>query len=637
MRLAKRIVRFLLALIRSAVWLIGLATLLVMGWLYVAQQPLPRQTLTRLLDTLSTDTTCVDANRASVGLREGIVLHHVRLLPKHLIDPPWMTADELRIVGSIHPGRPPREWLESVVAHSLTIPTLPACKEDNESTVKAHASSQLQLAELPPMHFDIVDANFAGMHFKRLQGNLRQDAGATIIENVHIEWSSEHWTEEAQGDCRYDSETGHLEGHIIGHTVPERIYPLLRMLHANDVEAICRRFAFSTTPVDVETRFCVAPESPQMELRITLSTYHCTYNDVPVQNAHAVIVASGSNAFDRVVIQPLVCQCENGLLSGSLVYDTRKTNLDVLAQSNMPLAPLFRIIGLSDGMVPASVHFITPPKLTITGRVALEGSSEYTHLTGTLAASTATVFRLPVETLQAGFGIISNRYMLSDVQAVVAGGEVTGDLTLLSPINAVTQTTYRTSFRLHDVNMETLSTAFGATNPIPGKASGEIELDGPLPSGTDQNLHGKGDVRIQKGAITRIPLFAGFTDYLAHNVPGVNSIVSQTEAHIPFAITNGLLRTDGALVEGNVFSLTGKGTYNFPTDQVDFSVQASIFKRRTWLGTISRIVTFPFAKLLMEFRVTGSANHPAWEYRGILERIIDSVGDAVGNKKDTQP
>ena len=72
-------------------------------------------------------------------------------------------------------------------------------------------------------------------------------------------------------------------------------------------------------------------------------------------------------------------------------------------------------------------------------------------------------------------------------------------------------------------------------------------------------------------------------------------------------------------------------------DQLDFSVQAGIFKRRTWLGKLTHLVTFPFAKLLLEFHVHGPAGHPAWDYRGILERISDSMGESAGVKKDAAP
>ena len=247
MRLIGRIFGFLLSVVRGAVWLVGLATLAVIAWLYVADRPVPRQTLTRLLDKIGTDKACVDAREATLGLREGLVLRQVRLLPKHLADPPWLTADELHLVGSIRPGRPPQEWLESVIVHALAVPALPAL-----GGAPTNHAVGLQLSKLPPMHFDIVDASFAGLRFKRVQGYLRQEAGATLIEDVRIEWPSDRWKEEAQGSFRYEPATGHIEGRITGRTVPERIYPLLRMLHAGDVETICRRFAFRSAPAEVE-------------------------------------------------------------------------------------------------------------------------------------------------------------------------------------------------------------------------------------------------------------------------------------------------------------------------------------------------------------------------------------------------
>ena len=619
-------------------WITGVVTLVVLVLLAVAERPLPRETISRLLDRLSTGDECLDARSGAFGLRAGLVLRNVRLLPKRVAAPPWVTVDELRISGSLQPSRTPHQWADTILAHKLNVASLP---DSLPSMFPAAASSNQAAATLisAPVRFDIVDASFIGLHFKRLRGWLRQDAGAVVIDDAHIEWQAAgDWTEDAVGHVRFDPASGHVEGLISGHAMPEKIYPLFQLLHAHDVEDICRRFTFPNGPVEVEARFLVAPEKHRTELRLTLAIHDCTYNGVAVRRANGILEADGSNGLDRVTIRPLVGERTDGTLSGGLVYDCVRNNLEVLAQSDLPLDPLLRIIGLTNALerVRNTLVFDTPPHMTASGFVAFTSSRDSTTLTGTLSSDACTVQGVPARNVQAEFAIATNVYQIRQVRASVADGTLDGDIAFQYQPGATT-VDYRTSFQLRDLDLARLTASFGLTNPPPGRINATVELQSRLDAAQHPALSGQGDLKLTNGVISRIPLFAGFTDYMARNVPGVESIVNQSEARLPFTITNSVLRSDGALIEGNIFSLAGKGVYRIPEDQLDFSVQAGIFKRRTWLGKLTHLVTFPFAKLLLEFHVHGPAGHPAWDYRGILERISDSMGESAGVKKDAAP
>ena len=631
MRFLQRIFRFFFKLFRAIVWSTGLIAIAIICYFYVAARPVPRETLGRLLASLSTTTDALDARNASFGLRHGLVLQKVRLLPKGVVAPEWFTADELRLSGGFRPDRPPREWIDTVIAHRINIAALPT-RPSGSGTTNAAA-----MPALSPIRFDLVDATFLGMRFKRIQGFLHQEKGVAIIENVRIEWASDRGTEEASGAVQFDPATGLVEGQIAGRLVPERIYPLLRMLGANGVERIARRFAFGVSPVEVDARFRVAPAEPRSELRITLSVADCTYDGVSIRRANAVITAEGSNDLDRISIQPLLCERSDGMLSGSLTIDTAASNVDFTAQSNMPVEPLLRIIRVNINPDKYGISFAMSPRLTATGRVPLDGDPDGIVLTGTLMAPTATVRRVLLQNLQCNFGISSNTYLLQNVRATTAGGDVSGTITLVVPPGAGTQATYRTSFKVDHMDVEVFAAQLGFTNRPFGKASAEIVLASCFGTQHDRAMNGSGDFRLEKATLGRIPLFAGLTDYMARTVPGVDLLVNQSEASIPFVVSNGVLRSDNVLVEGGVFSIGGTGTYSFPADNLDFNVRASIFKQRTWLGRIFQVVTFPFSKLLLEFRVKGSVDNPVWEYCGVIERIVDSVGDAVGGKKDSAP
>lgn len=623
LRFLKRIFDFLLGIIRFVVWAVGLAVLAGFFYFYVAERPLPHETLNRLLNALSTDTDALDARRAFLGPRLGLNLQKVRLLTKGVVAPAWFTADELRLSGRIRPDQSPRDWIDHVIAHRVNLASLPP-----ELTNTTSSTAPITFS---PMRLDLVDATFLGMRFKRIRGFLHQEKGVVVLDDAQVEWPSESGSEEAAGTVRYDPVTGLVEGKISGHLIPERIYPLLHLLEANGVLNIAHRFAFGVKTVEADASFRIA--STQEELRISLAVADCIYDGVPIRRAKAVIVAKGSNNLDQVSVQQLVCERPDGSrLTGDMTIDTIASNIDFAAQANMPSEPLLRIVRVNIKPEKYGIIFDVPPQVTATGRVPLDGSLEGIRITGTMIAPTVTVRRVPLQNFRCDFGIAPNNYILQNVRATTAGGELSGSMHMMIPPDAETQATYRTTLQIEHLDLETFAALYGITNRN-GTAKVTMELASNFGESHERNLNGHGDFHLESASLGRIPLFAGLTDYMRRNVPGIDPLINLSEASVPFAISNGVLRSDHVLVEGDVFSIHGAGAYSIPEDNLDFNVRTTIFKSRNWMGKLFQIVTFPFSKLLLEFRVRGPVETPVWDYRGVIDRIMDTVG----GKKDSAP
>jgi hypothetical protein len=54
-------------------------------------------------------------------------------------------------------------------------------------------------------------------------------------------------------------------------------------------------------------------------------------------------------------------------------------------------------------------------------------------------------------------------------------------------------------------------------------------------------------------------------------------------------------------------------------------VRANIFRKDSIVGRVTRIISLPFNRLLLEFHVAGPASQPRWNYRGIIQRIVGTV------------
>ncbi|HOM58852.1 MAG TPA: hypothetical protein PK770_03215, partial [Kiritimatiellia bacterium] len=73
------------------------------------------------------------------------------------------------------------------------------------------------------------------------------------------------------------------------------------------------------------------------------------------------------------------------------------------------------------------------------------------------------------------------------------------------------------------------------------------------------------------------------------------------------------------------------------TDKLDFTVRVSIFRQKTIAGRIVRLMTLPFSRLLLEFRVFGTLEQPEWTYVNLIERITEGFSDAPGTVSQPKP
>jgi hypothetical protein len=135
-------------------------------------------------------------------------------------------------------------------------------------------------------------------------------------------------------------------------------------------------------------------------------------------------------------------------------------------------------------------------------------------------------------------------------------------------------------------------------------------------------VNGKASISLKNGHLARLNMFAGLTDYLARNIPGVSSLVDQSNAEIECSISNGVIRASRIHISGDVFSISGKGTYSMPEDKLDITARVRIFKNDSIIGKITTPITWTFSKLLMEFKVSGSLDNPKWNYVSVIEQLL---------------
>ena len=141
-------------------------------------------------------------------------------------------------------------------------------------------------------------------------------------------------------------------------------------------------------------------------------------------------------------------------------------------------------------------------------------------------------------------------------------------------------------------------------------------------SRVDLYCEDKYDIEIDDDDIKNFITVGDVADYLAKNIPGISSLVDQSNAEMEGSISNGVIRASKILVSGDVFTITGSGTYSMPEDKLDITARVRIFKNNSIIGRLANPITWTFSKLLMEFKVYGSIDDPKWEYVSVIERLL---------------
>ena len=134
-----------------------------------------------------------------------------------------------------------------------------------------------------------------------------------------------------------------------------------------------------------------------------------------------------------------------------------------------------------------------------------------------------------------------------------------------------------------------------------------------------------GSVEIKNGQLMRFKGFSGLLELLADKVPSVSWFTDSTQASCDYKIDKGVLSTENLYIEGSVFSIKMYGTFDAARDALDFTVRVQFTKKDSFVGKLLHPITWPFTKLLLEFKLEGSSEKPEWKYLSVIDRVVEVV------------
>jgi len=634
-----KLLKFIGALVKTVFWLALFLVLAGALALYVLEQDIPSPLVSRVSDALSTDDYLCRIGRASYSLKSGLHFYQVKLFQKRVANTALVSADEIAIAFSIQPKLDLSERLRGITIKNLSMPTLPPKHAKTaEHPLPIPPSSiatqrtdkaEFKLPTIAAFPLTLEKADVFGIQAERLTAVIAMDGPQFSANQVFIQWPDKAFDMTLNGYVTANFSTRLVNGNVKGQAFPGNILPLLVALHSRSAIKQINFFSKIDRPVNAEATFTVNIDNSDFSLLLGLDVGPCAYRDVPMKFAKGTIEAYGTNIYTSVVIGPLQAESHTGPLSGKMVYREETGGLDIDATAKMDITELSMIIDILRHGELNRIHCDTPPTITVNGVVAVDKKSSVVNdLNGQIAMPSGSILNLPVKDITSDLAVKGDSALFRHICGNSAsGGKISGDIEFFFPGGATTSTLFTTRTTFSDVNLSDLSHVFHCTDTRAGLVSGSLSLVGHAGNRTIASLVGEGHARISDGLLNRTPLFAGFTDYLARNIPGVSSLVNQSNGSMDFTVENGILRTDNLLIEGDLFSIKGTGSCDLENETIDFLVRANILKEKTLAGRVTHFVTMPFTRLLLEFKVFGPLEKTDWSYVNIIEKISGGLSD----------
>ncbi len=323
------------------------------------------------------------------------------------------------------------------------------------------------------------------------------------------------------------------------------------------------------------------------------------YRGVPVNNGSAKIKFSGG-AF---TYEDFWIERPEGFAGGTMTYDFANKEIR-LSDVVSTLDPSKTCVWIDPKLKKTidNFRFRKPPHLTCNGRVQFGGKTDNDlHIAINAPAGLDYLLLkkwLPIEQGMATLQIISRQLRLSEIQARVYGGSVTGRINIsLAPGDP----RFETQVRTENVNFEDVTRLYFNYKDSQGLLKASYDFSGR----TDRmnSINGAGSIQVLDGDIFAIPYFGPLSTLLNEVVPGMG-YSRASRASATFKTIDGVIHVDDFEVRSTAFTMIGGGWLNFMEDTMNFDVRVNA-------RGVPGILLFPVSKLF-EYTSTDKLSEPKW-------------------------
>lgn len=633
MKKAFKIILLLLALAGFAIFL-----------LFRFEFELPGVVLDHLADSISGGGAVFRIDSVSVRFPSRIRARGVRMFIKEKKSAkPFLSADCVDVAFSLSRIlEDKRDAIKSITVTGAKMPRLPDGYYIPDSIEfpgspdfrETDSPVELEIPEFASVPVTLVDADILDLKAKKVSiGSVSSSGGVLLFSGVRIEFPDRDAKMELTGECELNIPGQFVSGSVHGQARQTNIRPMLQALEISNSYQFIDAFTGVVAPVDAGCRFRVNLRNNDLNIFLDLHPSGGAYRGVPLESAQGNVdirvFVRGNCQNALITVGPLDARIADGTsMSGTIVYENTNDVGTVTFRNISSTTSLSNALAIADVLNDGTLDCLRPetvPAITLNGILASDPANASTNrLDGSIAFAKGTFFGIPLYEAKCGFRLrADNMFFDNAVSKTKHGGSISGSGSISFPGFERERATFGVKLKGRKIPFADAAESLGKEAPnISGLISGEAEFAAPLSDDIAAKVNGKASIRVENGQLARLNLFAGLTDYLAKNVPGVSSIVDLSEAEAECVIKNGVIRTEKFGVRGDVIKITGSGTYSIPEDKLDFRVRVNLFKDDSFIGKLTKPIMWPFSKLLLEFRVHGSLDNPKWDYISVIDRIL---------------
>lgn len=620
------------------------------------EHDVPKALLSRITDSISSDDMLVTAESASFRFSRGLKVRNLRAFAKKrhpmkadepvtpvvsaaLVDVelnlrriPWerdSIVKGITVVDLKYPRLPEGYY----VPDSVEFPGQPDFKEVDEPL-------KFELPGMRPFRLTLVRPDILSVAPKSVEvKSVSLSHGRMDADKIDLQWADSDAMMLLAGEVRLDLESQLVHGEVHGHARQHNIRPMLVALDIPKALPYIDAFTKVEPPVDAACKFDVNLRNNDLHIFLDLHPLGGFYNGVPLKRADGTV---DLRVFVRDTYQnarievgsakkPLDVAIADGTsMKGTIVYentnDVGYVDFDVESHTSLSNA-----LAVADVMNDGTLDCISPetvPDMTLKGRLAVDPRyAALNDLRGTVAFERGSVLSIPLRDASGEFHLKGCDVTFTNVNAKsTRGGSLSGNGRISIPEFKQDNARFNVDITCRDVPLTDVAETFKVDlGDRHGRVDAHVSFAGPIASNAVARLSGEGHVISRDGHLAQMKIFAGLTEYLARHVPGIAGLVNQSHGSLDFAITNGVFTSSNIRVEGEIFSIQARGSYDIPKDSLDFTARVTLTKNESFLGKLATPITWPFANLsrmLLDFKIQGPIDNPSWTYnKNIMDRL----------------
>lgn len=633
--------------IKLAIGAVALSVILcVLFILRVISKELPRVWVDKIEQELSTDTFAVELDGVSVSLRRGLYLNNLAIYPKRVAERPILNAHQVRLELDIFSKKPIVDRLKSVSIDSFEIASVSSTIVES-GVEKASAQEELfvVLPNLKGVDLYCRKARFFKTDAYNIEANISMKDTTIFCNDIVLNFaeSNDNLTQNIFGYVKYDVMKNKLEFSGDGKLKTETLLPLFADLGLKGLNRELEKIEFPSIAPDVSAVLKYSPKEAIYNLDLNVNSQHVKYNDVDFVSLVLYLKAHGTNRWSNIDINSLVGRRPEGTLSGSLFIDLDKDVLTFDAISKIRPAHMLTAVGVLDNEERFPLDVELPCQMTASGTVGIsKGTANALRIDGNFSARSISFKGMMFENAIGRVDMDYEAWNINNIEAKLYGGSLNGDISVTPQYVpekglSLEKVNFAANFDCKNSSLDTMLRSWSLVKteeePLVGLANFNGYLNFDIGNEIDvlRTMVGAAKVDIIDATIYRIPIFAGFTDFMARNVPGLDFILTQNSLKTELNIKDYGVRFENLLVDGPAISITGHGDMWF-TGHVDARMRANLLSHDTWVGKGLHFLLFPISKIF-ELQVYGPINDLSWQTSTLGLSDKETTPEQRGEKK----